>query len=428
MLVNQKVRILIFISLMHLCSSCTKKDNNPPDLFVQSPLSNESFQLPCDIKVSGYVTDNEKVDRVEVNLVSENSATIVQGFDLDSDSSYFEYDLSFIVDDLLLLSGNYFINIKAYDEFGNFTSKYITLYLNEIPKTLESLIYITSNTNQTFIYQQDSIGNSQLVKQLQGNHLLSIGNSRSQHLFVGTDQNGDFFDLNNFTKLWNVPVVSSNYPLFIDGSKSEDGSQSHLVLADGRINSYNKNGNIINTIYSNPQEWFGKFNSQENIVLVESSSSFLDRDLVVYFRQSGIEKQRVEINGEIVKIVPVSNNEYAIFSQFLDESRISIYYENLNQIYTDLELPNSIIYDAILLDNYLIFSSSNGLFKYDFNLNTLNSISSNIKPSKIILSEMDSFVYLTVGTELWTYSGNGNLNYLSNYGDSIRNFIPVYNK
>ena len=428
MLVNQKVRILIFISLMQLCSSCTKKDNNPPELFVQSPLSNESFQLPCDIIVSGYVTDNEKVDRIEVNLVSENSATIVQGFDLDSDSSYFEYDLSFMVEDLLLSSGNYFINIKAYDEFGNFTSEYITVYLNEIPKTLESLIYITSNTNQTFIYQLDSIGNSQLVKQLQGNHLLSVGNSRSQHLFVGTDQNGDFFDLNNFTKLWNVPVLSINYPLFIDGSKSEDGNQSHLVLADGRINSYNKNGNITNTIYSNPQEWFGKFNSQENIVVVESSSSFLDRDLVVYFRQSGIEKQRVEINGEIVKIVSISNNEYAIFSQFLNESRISIYYENLNQIYTDLELPNSIIYDASLLDNYLIFSSSNGLFKYDFNLNTLNSISSNIKPSKIILSEMDSFVYLTVGTELWTYSGNGNLNYLSSYGDSIRNFIPVYNK
>jgi hypothetical protein len=428
MLVNYKVKIVIFISFILLYCSCTKKDDNPPDLYVQSPLSNESFQLPCDIKISGYVIDNEKVDRLEVNLVSENSATIVQGFDLYADSSYFEYDLSFIVEELLLSSGNYFINIKAYDEFGNFTSEYVTIYLSEISKTLESLIYITSNTNQTFIYNQDSLGNSQLVKQLLGNHLLSIGNSRSQHLFVGTDQNGDFFDLNDFTKLWNVPVLSSNYPLFIDGSKSEDGNQSHLVLGNGRINSYNKNGNIINTIYSNPQEWFGKFNFQENIVLVESSSSFLDRDLVVYFRQSGIEKQRVEINGEIVKIVSLSNNEYAIFSQFLNESRISIYNENLNQIYTDLELPNSIIYDAILLDNYLIFSSSSGLFKYDFNLNTLNSISSNIKPSKIIPSEMDSFVYLTVGTELWTYSGNGNLNYLSNYGDSIRNFIPVYNK
>ena len=428
MLVNQKVQILIFISLMQLYCSCAKNDDNPPDLFVQSPLSNESFQLPCDIKVSGYVMDNEKVDRVEVNLVSENSASIVQGFDLDADSSYFEYDLSFIVEDLLLLSGNYFINIKAYDDFGNFTSEYVTIYLNEIPKTLQSLIYITSNTNQTFIYQEDSIGNSQLVKQLIGNHLLSIGNSKTQHLFVGTDQNGEFFDLNNFNILWNVPVLSSNYPLFIDGSKSEDGNQSHLVLGDGRINSYNKNGNIINTIYSNPQEWFGKFNFQENNVLVESSSSFLDRDLVVYFRQSGIEKQRVEIDGEIVKIVSISSNEYAIFSQFFNESRISIYYENLNQINTDLEIPNSIIYDAILLDNYLIFSSSNGLFKYDFNLNTLNLISSNLKASKIIPSEMDSFVYLTLGTELWTYSGNGNLTYLSNYGDSIRNFIPVYNK
>jgi hypothetical protein len=100
----------------------------------------------------------------------------------------------------------------------------------------------------------------------------------------------------------------------------------------------------------------------------------------------------------------------------------------LNQINTDLEIQNSIIYDAILLDNYLIFSSSNGLYKYDFNLNTLNSITSNLKASKLIPSEMGSFVYLTVGTELWTYSVNGNLTLLSSYGDSIRNFIPVYNK
>ena len=428
MLVNHKVQILIFISLMQLYCSCTKKDANPPEIYLQSPLSNESFQLPCDIKVSGYAIDNEKVDRVEVALISENSVTIIQGFNIESDSSYFEYDLSLFVEDRLLLSGNYFINIKAYDEFENFTSEYISIYLNEIPKTLESLIYITSNSNQTFIHQQDSLGNSQLVKQLSGNHILSMGNSRSQHLFVGTDQNGDFIDLNSFTNLWNVPIASPNNLLFIDGSNSNYGDQSHLVLGDGRIISYNKNGNIINTIYSNPQELFGKFNIQEDIVLVETYSSFLERDLSVYFRQSGIEKQRVEINGEIVKIVPILNNEYAIFSQFLNVSRISIYYENLNQLYTDLELPNSIIYDARFINDYLIFSSSNGLYKYDFNLNILNQISSNIKPSKIILNEMDPFIYLTVGDELWTYSEDGNLSFLSSFLDSIRNFIPIYNK
>tara|TARA_Y100000991_G_C21973599_1_gene350924 strand:- start:2512 stop:3798 length:1287 start_codon:yes stop_codon:yes gene_type:complete len=428
MLVNHKVQILIFISLMQLYCSCTKKDANPPEIYLQSPLSNESFQLPCDIKVSGYAIDNEKVDRVEVALISENSVTIIQGFNIEADSSYFEYDLSLFVEDRLLLSGNYFINIKAYDEFENFTSEYISIYLNEIPKTLESLIYITSNSNQTFIHQQDSLGNSQLVKQLSGNHILSMGNSRSQHLFVGTDQNGDFIDLNSFTNLWNVPIASPNNLLFIDGSNSNYGDQSHLVLGDGRIISYNKNGNIINTIYSNPQELFGKFNIQEDIVLVETYSSFLERDLSVYFRQSGIEKQRVEINGEIVKIVPILNNEYAIFSQFLNVSRISIYYENLNQLYTDLELPNSIIYDARFINDYLIFSSSNGLYKYDFNLNILNQISSNIKPSKIILNEMDPFIYLTVGDELWTYSEDGNLSFLSSFLDSIRNFIPIYNK
>tara|TARA_B110000027_G_scaffold47145_2_gene51776 strand:+ start:2506 stop:3792 length:1287 start_codon:yes stop_codon:yes gene_type:complete len=428
MLVNRKVQILIFISLILLCCTCSKKDENPPEVQIQSPLSNMSFQMPCQINVSGYVIDNNKVDRVEVDLVSDNSTAIVQGLVLEADSSHFAFNLSLFVEDRLLTSGSYFINIKAYDKSGNFSSEYISIYLNEIPKTLESLIYLTSNNSQTFIYQQDSLGNSQLIKQFAGNHLLSIGNSRSQQLFVGSDQNGEFFDLTNFDNLCYVPVNSVNQPLFIDGSKSDAGNQTHLVLGDGRINTYNKNGTIINTIYSNPQEWFGKFNIQPNIVLVESFSSFLDRDLVVYFRQSGIEKQRIEINGKIFKIIPVSNNEYAIFSQFLNQFTISIYYEDLNQLYTNLQLSNSIIYDAGFLGDYLIFSSSNGLYTYDFNLNILNLISSSLKVSKIILDELDSFFYLIVGSELWTYSDQGNLSLLSIYGDSIRNFIPIYNK
>jgi len=51
-----------------------------------------------------------------------------------------------------------------------------------------------------------------------------------------------------------------------------------------------------------------------------------------------------------------------------------------------------------------------------------------LKVSKIIHDELDSFLYLIVGSELWTYNNQGNLSLLSIYGDSIRNFIPIYNK
>ena len=130
MLVNRKVQILIFISLILLCCTCSKKDENPPEVQIQSPLSNMSFQIPCQINVSGYVIDNNKVDRVEVDLVSDNSAAIVQGLVLEADSSYFAFNLSLFVEDRLLTSGSYFINIKAYDKSGNFSSEYISIYLN----------------------------------------------------------------------------------------------------------------------------------------------------------------------------------------------------------------------------------------------------------------------------------------------------------
>ena len=41
---------------------------------------------------------------------------------------------------------------------------------------------------------------------------------------------------------------------------------------------------------------------------------------------------------------------------------------------------------------------------------------------------MDLFIYLIVGNELWRYNEGGNLSFLSYFMDSIRNFIPVYNK
>ena len=101
--------------------SCKKKDTIPPVVTINSPLNNEIFQIPCNINIIGSTEDNRNIDRIEIDLVSENSASIVQKLEIDVDTSYLEFDISLVINDRLLNSGNYYLNVKSYDENQNLT-------------------------------------------------------------------------------------------------------------------------------------------------------------------------------------------------------------------------------------------------------------------------------------------------------------------
>ena len=427
MLINLSSKIIVYHFLIILFLNCSKGDKVSPDIIIQTPLENDSFQIPTLFYVKGIVTD-DNLQRLEVDIVSGNSSSIIQKVEVELDSSHYEFSIPLLIDDRLLSSGSYFVNIKAFDKNQNVSSKYISILLNEVPRTLESLFYITSANSQTYIYELDSTGSLQLRKQINGNHKFSIVNSRHQYLFFATDQVGESIEINGFTNIWDISTGPSLYPLFIDVSKTDDGDQLHLVTGDGRILSCNKNGNIINNIYSNPQEKFGRFNIQENIVLVESYSSFLDRDLVVYFRESGIEKQRTEIQGEIIKIIPLSNNNFILLSHFQNDSKFSTYYQNSNQLFPEIEISNCLIYDAFNRHGEIVLTTSKGIYTYDPISKNLTLVNSNLFFSKIIFDELNNSLYLVSVNELWNYDNLGNLNLINTITDTIRDFIPLYNK
>ena len=62
-------------------------------------------------------------------------------------------------------------------------------------KFLQSTYYITSSNNLTNLYEIDTLNNLHLKCQKLGNYNISIGNSRHQYLFIGTDQIGSHLNL-----------------------------------------------------------------------------------------------------------------------------------------------------------------------------------------------------------------------------------------
>ena len=43
--------------------------------------------------------DDNNIDRIEIDVVSENSATIIQKIEIDADTNYFEFNISFSLTD-----------------------------------------------------------------------------------------------------------------------------------------------------------------------------------------------------------------------------------------------------------------------------------------------------------------------------------------
>ena len=180
MLVNLKNQFIILIFCILFILSCNKEDTTIPSIIINKPLSNDSFQIPTNINIVGSTWDENNIDRLEIDVISENSTSIIQKTEIDLDTNYFEFNISFPITDRLINSDHYFINVKSFDENDNFNSEFIPIYLYEVPKILQSRYYITSSNNLTNLYEIDTLNNLHLKCQKSGNYNISIGNSRHQ--------------------------------------------------------------------------------------------------------------------------------------------------------------------------------------------------------------------------------------------------------
>ena len=82
MLVNLENQFIILFFFIFSIFSCDKEDTTIPSIIINKPLSNDSFQIPTNINIVGSSWDDNNIDRIEIDVVSENSATIIQKIEL----------------------------------------------------------------------------------------------------------------------------------------------------------------------------------------------------------------------------------------------------------------------------------------------------------------------------------------------------------
>ena len=94
MLVIHKKQIIIILILFISFFSCKKENDTIPNILISKPLSNQSFQIPTSINVIGSTWDDNLITRIEIDIISENSASIVQKKEINVDTNYFDFNIS----------------------------------------------------------------------------------------------------------------------------------------------------------------------------------------------------------------------------------------------------------------------------------------------------------------------------------------------
>ena len=419
-------KIVIYLILLILVS-CQKRDELPPRVIVNSPLAMSNYSVLDYIEIEGSVTDDRSIEWVQIQLLNSSLNSVAEEIVINTNELEINFSETLHIDDVHLSSGKYYIKVSASDG-TNEVSKFIEINISEIPLELKGTYIITKNNQQFDLYSVN--GNSTVFEHnFNGSFQLGISNSYHQHLFLASNLTGFGFDPTYSYNLWTLDSEPSNYPYFLRGVFSGEDQLNYISHGNGSIKGYNKYGNIGSSVITDFNETPEDLLVYDNKIYAEVFSSALNRDLVVYFKGTGLESQRLAINQDIISIQPKSEEEIYLFTNENEQGYFYMYFVNTNLKSELHSIPSGPIHDVILVSSDLIMiAHETGLLRYTFNNNSLVNVVPGEQFSKLNYDPLNGVLLASNGNQLKYYSLLGDPMGVVNHTGNIDDFYLFYNK
>ena len=119
-----KKLLFLFLSLSVVLLSCNKKDEISPNIQITSPNEYSNHDVLDTLAVVGTISDNEQLEYVKLSLLNENNVTVASVITLFPETKEYSLNHEFIIDNILLESGDYNLLVTASDG-ENETREYI---------------------------------------------------------------------------------------------------------------------------------------------------------------------------------------------------------------------------------------------------------------------------------------------------------------
>jgi hypothetical protein len=181
-------------------------------------------------------------------------------------------------------------------------------------------------------------------------------------------------------------------------------------------------------LYTDNQEWFGEIYVDNDYIISEVYANILNHYIVTYFKNSGIENQRIQISGQVAKILKKEEGLFLILVNNQNSSKLYFYETSSNNIWLEKEMPNYIVHDAIIENELIYMASNSGVLNYNFSTKSLD-LNNTVSPVyEIKLETLSGIFWLNNGFQIWAHQPGINSSLIYSSSDSIAQMMPYYNK
>lgn len=429
-------RATVFSTLICLLSTlfygCRKdEDTTSPIVNITTPYDNQHFTVYDTLAINAEVSDETSLEWITVGFTDENLTPVLNTVNIDITAKVQSIRLPYILYDLHMESGVYYVKISAFDG-KNETNSYRKINITGAPRERTGIYILTENTSTTSIYLVDE--NFSITPKLTLNGDLSSAavNSYNQDLYVAGGHTGSLnaIDTESHTVKWSVPVIPSSSPYFTN--VYNDGKLSYISYYSGAVQAMDAGGaakmtaSAAQNLYPVQTLIHGSY-----LVTEQRNIASAEKKIVLYHANNGTMFQEALLYQEAIELFTKDANSVFIFGNNGSQGMMQIYEVSTNGIWTPHTLPAGRLLSVTQINGkeYLLGHENNIVYKYTYANNSLTPWLENVRATHLKYDEVTNEVVIADANRISRYSyANAVLLGTALHSDNISEVEILHNK
>jgi len=424
---------IVFSLVLWLTACKTEETSGPfPTVIISLPIENQSYNYLDTIFIKAEISHPQNIDFVRVALIDTESAPVLPVLNYYPDNKVFALETTIVLDNLLLESGQYAVQVKA-SANGDISNEWAKITYTSAPRKPESLIVLTRGQGSS--YKIMDVSSDNLITErftYTGDYSGSAICSKYQLLYTaGAVSSGlNAWSLKNNSIQWNVPAVSSP-PLPYFTSIYSNNDEVYVATRDAFISGFSASGMSTFRSKQFTNGYFtASFRDKLWLAAVFEPFNAAFNELIIFNYPGGTVFNRLQFAGDMIAFAGYESDNILLFINNASESAAYSYSFGQNSLLKLKDFPQGRITRVSMPDSENAFLVMvDGVYWYRPNIASIVNVLPGNNITDLIYDDITGQLFVASAKKVEVYDFPSlQLTDTYNFADEIVNIHLRFNK